>query len=523
MKRINITLVFLFIVILLYCNEKAFIDVLSRISVNPNQLNTAFVSDRTYTGFQLPYMALNSPQKTENIGNIIRQYLNKNSFVDCYYFALTGKKKYRGIKEKVMDFFSGNDIDYPTIVESFRYTDEIETDFIIDENEMFYEQFSEFADNADTAIILPLLSIAEKMVNMDMDEVLELTRFIKDEHKESMNIIIGGSGDDVYEIDRYNTLIIDLGGDDIYSGKAGSANNGLSLIIDLEGNDEYRGNNYSPASAVNGVSIINDRTGNDIYSGDMFSCGAAIIGFAMILDEAGNDIYLSKGLSQGMGMYLGIGIIHDMDGYDTYCMSGGMSDHRETDYHAHLSQGFGYGIRDIASGGIGILFDELGNDNYIGEYFVQGSSYYYALGFLLDDKGNDNYLSRRYAQGAGIHFSTGFLADIEGDDNYHSWGVSQGCGHDWGTGILCDYNGNDKYISDWLSMGAGNNNGIGMLADFNGDDNYSFNKTSCGYADSLSEYNALGILYDLHGKAIINGINESERIIGKWGILINED
>jgi len=244
--------------------------------------------------------------------------------------------------------------------------------------------------------------------------------------------------------------------------------------------------------------------------------------FWFVIDNSGNDNYISKGYSQGFGFTKGVGFIYDKSGNDFYLVQNGIIDNREVGYHSHLSQGFGFGIRDIASGGVGIILDLNGNDMYKGEYFVQGSSYWFSFGLLYDSTGNDTYSSRRYSQGAGTHFTTGVLMDREGDDSHYSWGVSLGCGHDFSSGFLFDYKGNDLYISDWLSIGAGNANGNGILIDFDGDDFYSSKNKDCmGYGNPDRNTFSIGILFDKNGKDLYNGKELKTNVRSDLGVLID--
>jgi hypothetical protein len=254
------------------------------------------------------------------------------------------------------------------------------------------------------------------------------------------------------------------------------------------------------------VGVLVDAGGEDAYFGDTEAQGAATFGIGLLADLAGDDHYSAKLFSQGFGGVLGFGAIIEGGGNDTYTVGHKSPDHREPDYYACLSQGFGYGIRDISSGGIGAIVDVAGNDTYVADYFAQGSSYWFALGVLVDEAGNDKYVARRYSQGAGIHLSVGVLSDHQGNDDYLSWGVSQGCGHDLALGLLIDEEGNDSYLANWLSQGAGNANGFGIIADGSGDDVYLAQKeTTQGYGNMDRDYESVGLLIDAGGRDVYSG------------------
>ena len=203
----------------------------------------------------------------------------------------------------------------------------------------------------------------------------------------------------------------------------------------------------------------------------------------------GNDQYFSRRFSQGVGLTKGLGCIMDNAGNDKYSAGGKYSDFRDPDRSFQsYSQGFGLGLRPDetivgASGGIGLLFDEDGNDAYYGDYYSQGSSYYFSLGVLYDKNGHDQYHSGRYSQGAGIHSSIGILEDDKGNDVYNAYfGVAQACGYDTGIGFMVDLEGNDYYKSNVMSQGAGGEKGLGVLVDFKGNDYYYANGGSQGHS-----------------------------------------
>jgi hypothetical protein len=314
--------------------------------------------------------------------------------------------------------------------------------------------------------------------------------------------------------DERVSVTIDLGGNDVYSHSTdfeqGGGFLGYSFLLDQKGNDLYSAKSFSQGCGFFGVGVLVDGGGEDTYKGEVGVQGSGFFGVGIFSDRSGGDAYDSQFFSQGFGYVKGCGILADYEGNDQYVIGGRFPDHREPDYFACLGQGFGFGTRDFASGGVGILFDEKGNDSYIGEYFVQGSSYWFALGCLIDEEGNDKYIARRYSQGAATHLTIGVLLDRAGNDDYLSWGVSQGCGHDLSLGLLYDQEGNDKYSSDWLSQGAGNANGIGILLDDRGNDQYSARKkNNQGYGNRDRDYGSIGLLLDQGGKDIYTLQNDS--------------
>ncbi len=369
------------------------------------------------------------------------------------------------------------------------------------------------------------------------------------------NVIIGGAGETVYS-GRF-AIIIDLGGDDIYNCPAGgvdttslfsiaidlsgndlyishqpfafgSAFLGTGILIDRKGNDFYQTQNYGIASGLLGCGLLWDKDGDDTYKGNAVTIGSGYLGQGILLDEKGEDTYIGNVFCQGFGFVGGLGLLLDIAGNDNYTAQGKYPDRlREREHNLSMAQGFGFGLRPWYSGGAGILLDLEGNDNYRAELFAQGSSYWYALGMLVDRDGVDNYQAYRYTQGCGTHMTVGCLIDDgKQNDSYLSYLVSQGCGHDLAIGVLNDRGGDDSYIISELSQGAGNANGIGMFIDEDGVDSYivrTGNKVQ-GFGNFRREYGSLGLMLDLRGMdKYIGGRGNQGEIWrnGKYGIGID--
>ena len=285
-------------------------------------------------------------------------------------------------------------------------------------------------------------------------------------------IIIDLGGDDCYfnnaGATRHNmpvSICLDLGGDDLYNAKdsfsQGAARFGVGILVDVAGDDKYVGKDFCQGFALFGVGLVFDKAGNDTYNGQSMCQGGAAFGVGLLCDRNGHDQYISSRFSQGLGLTKGVGVVIDDVGNDQYIAGGKFEDFRDPGRSFQsFSQGFGLGIRPDetiigASGGIGLLFDEKGNDSYYGDYFGQGSSYYFSLGVLYDKDGNDQYHAGRYSQGTGVHSTVGILMDDAGDDIYNTYfGVSQACGYDTAIGFIVDSAGNDYYKSKAMSQGV---------------------------------------------------------------------
>ncbi|PIP14461.1 MAG: hypothetical protein COX48_00675 [bacterium (Candidatus Stahlbacteria) CG23_combo_of_CG06-09_8_20_14_all_34_7] len=524
MKRI---INFIFTIIFIssvHANEKAIIKGLSYMALLPQDIRIdldAFKCDSF--SMKLCDYILENPEKSEFEMEEIIKYIKYLSISKTFEYAEkmdASKKENKKIEWKNISLTQSN-VNMNFLIDSLitdgDYYEEVENFLrIVEKRKNNEEDYMNILKSVDY-----LLSLSENGMKSFIEDMQKMNRG-------NVEVIIGTENDDTHYVSKGNKIIIDFRGNDIYIAldnySLACGIDGISGVIDFHGNDAYIGKSFDIGCGINGVGFIDDREGNDSYNSQYCSIGAGFLGMGFIIDREGNDSYLGSGNCEGFGFTKGIGFIYDIYGDDSYIVRGGIEDNREEGYHSHLSQGFGFGIRDIASGGVGILFDNAGDDIYLGEYFTQGSSYWHSLGILYDNAGNDIYKSRRYSQGAGTHFTVGLLMDRDGDDIYHSWGVSQGCGHDFSFGMLTDYKGDDIYYSNWLSQGAGNANGTGVLIDFEGNDSYKTMKRDCqGWGNSLRKTFSYGMLFDMSGKDAFNEINQKTEVKTKMGVLIDKN
>lgn len=322
------------------------------------------------------------------------------------------------------------------------------------------------------------------------------------------------------------SFLIDIAGDDTYKGlNVAAAFGGAAVLIDCAGDDFFKTSSFSCGAAIFGIGALINLGGDDIYIGDTFCQGAGLFGIGLLADNTGNDIYRAAKFAQGFGYTMGIGALSDDEGVDNY-FAGGKYLHiplLPTNYQS-LSQGFGFGMRDAASGGIGILADASGNDTYSVEVYGHGSSYWLAGGILVDGGGNDIYTSTHYCAGTGIHLSAGILLDRSGNDHYFCKnGVGVGGSHDYAVGLLCDLEGDDYYQVSGCGIGAGHTNGVGILLDGGaGYDGYSANHSpSIGGASETRNSGSIGILIDMGGPrdTYSDGLKNGElRVKNAYGV-----
>ena len=232
-------------------------------------------------------------------------------------------------------------------------------------------------------------------------------------------ILVGGKDKNTYELDRLEDVVavIDLGGDDVYREGVATLARPVLVVIDLAGDDRYEGT----------------RPGIQ---------GGAVLGISMLVDLEGRDTYRAQDVAQGSAL-CGVGILVDFQG---------------DDYYAGVRR-----LQGHALGGIGILLDRGGNDSYRAAMWAQGFGAPLGFGLLDDLEGKDHY----YA--GGLYFDS--YPETPG---YEGWSQGIGAGlrqvANGGIGVILDGGGDDVYEYDYMSQGGGYWLGLGFARDFGGND-----------------------------------------------------
>ncbi len=324
-------------------------------------------------------------------------------------------------------------------------------------------------------------------------------------------------------------LIVDFGGDDVYTGPVGATSRpdrGISLAIDLDGNDNYKDDELQTPSfgaGILGVGLLYDADGSDRYEGKVFSQGAGFFGLGVLFDKNGTDDYKAETSAQGCG-YFGIGLAIDCAGDDKYyiygdgqgmggvgggvgCLADYSGDDIYTaepssevvnrgDYHSEFAinvnnaQGAGFGRRGDGSdghswaGGLGAIVDIKGNDQYISGNWSLGCGYWFGTGICYDGEGDDLYKSVYFTQASGAHFCNGVLVDEAGNDKhllYETAGAALGFGWDFTNALFIDRAGNDEYEAKIISYGLAQIRSFAFFFDMDGADSYTYNKGQEGF------------------------------------------
>jgi hypothetical protein len=212
---------------------------------------------------------------------------------------------------------------------------------------------------------------------------------------------VGSTGNECFTLPR--VLIVDLGGNDCYTGRPGAHGPGsplplpVSAILELGGDDNYQATTFGPSETtygigvgILGIGLVADRWGNDAYSANVVNSnagcpqdfwtgnrqmlhtqGVGALGVGAVLDLSGNDRYEALNtntietnchfgwtytFAQGVGLTGGLGLLVDDLGHDAYTATARATGEYDNIAHTHAQA--------VALGGIGVLADKEGNDAY---------------------------------------------------------------------------------------------------------------------------------------------------------------
>jgi hypothetical protein len=335
-------------------------------------------------------------------------------------------------------------------------------------------------------------------------------------------IELGGTGNDRHEA-RDAFLLVDLGGNDVYSGPAGATGSpfvpiavsvdlagddryvnedrltpaqgaavlGAGVLLDVSGDDHYRSRYLSQGSGQFGTGLLADLAGHDHYSMEVAGQGCGLFGVGMLVDGGGNDTYSLHGDGQGYGGVGGVGSLVDVAGDDVYRAEPDAKNVPRGDYHGGneinyaYAQGVGIGRRGDLSdghswaGGTGTLIDLAGSDRYESGNWSLGCSYWYGIGLFYDGAGDDHYRSCAWSLASGAHFGVSAFFDEGGDDHYEGYrNASQNLafGHDYVIALFVDRAGNDVYEVKRSALGYAQRMSQAFFLDLGGKDTYAFEK-----------------------------------------------
>ncbi len=360
---------------------------------------------------------------------------------------------------------------------------------------------------------------------------------------EPLLLVLDAGGDDTYRIPAGATsselngvaLLVDLGGDDHYgytevpdaddtegllvsdeggrysggsgygpfttstTARQGAGVLGYGFLVDLGGGaDVYRSLAFSQGFSALGVGVLYDDGGADDYECESTCQASSAGGLALLHDGGGSDRYRAFYSAQAFASPSGFGLLYEHDGDDTYELEpddpfvylwyegythnisrgqGASTGARRGDYTQNVNLG----------GGIGLLRDRTGNDEYLASVMAQANGYWFGFGILADGDGDDRYNGYNYVQGATEHFALAAFLEGGGSDTYndeleptHS---SIGLAHDYSVTVFVEAGGDDWYYGPDRGIGTSKCHGLGILVDRAGDDEYhAWSDKSIGWA-----------------------------------------
>ena len=212
-------------------------------------------------------------------------------------------------------------------------------------------------------------------------------------------------------------------------------------------------------------------------------------------------------MAQGFGGTSGIGILLDESGNDSYFAGGKYPCGWLPNHYFTLSQGFGYGMRPFAGGGIGILCDLKGNNHYVADVYGQGASYWYSTG-LAAGPGRQRHLRRVSILPGRGHPPEQRRIDRLGRKRYlyRTATFAKARPTIMRSAFSSTARGNNKYSGDTTAQGAAINNSFAMLLDCSGNDVYTGTdpkqSQAAGHDGDKREYGSIALMLDLggHGK-----------------------
>lgn len=277
-------------------------------------------------------------------------------------------------------------------------------------------------------------------------------------------------------------ICVDVEGDDAYestrNGFQGAGILGVGMLVDLEGNDQYIGPQWCQGAGYLGIGVLHDLSGDDVYRGRTFCQGVGLFGAGLLVDEDGDDRYEGDAKVQAVGLAKGVGLLLDRSGDDSYYAKGLYpTGYGDAGIFDAWSQGCAIGFRTLASGGLAVLLDGGGSDRMEAGNFSQGGGYYYGLG-ILNARGADDdvYIGSRYNQGFSAHQAAGVFLEDGGNDHYTTrQGVAQGLAWDESVTLFIDAGGDDTYEGGGsFSQGASAHNSVTIFLDQGGRDRYLY-------------------------------------------------
>jgi hypothetical protein len=313
-------------------------------------------------------------------------------------------------------------------------------------------------------------------------------------------LVIDVGGNDRYEFTaappaRHVAVVLDHGGDDRYEAAVAGADPsaavlGYGILWDGKGDDQYVGVDLAQSAALFGAALLVDDAGANRFTAAGFAQAFAIGGVALLLSSPGNDEFTAQTHAQASAGPEAAAVLLDPGGNERYRLTAtplSMPSPQLPTHNTSMGQGAGRGFRAAegdtrsAAGGIGLLIDLAGDDQYEAQVFAQGAGYFEGVGALIDAAGRDRFEAAWYAMGAAAHRAAGLFLKLGGrGDRYRAThSTSLGAAHDRSIAYFFDDDGDDRYALGDLGLGAAHDHSVALFIDARGRDRYEVGGSAC--------------------------------------------
>lgn len=357
------------------------------------------------------------------------------------------------------------------------------------------------------------LSDVALLVDLGGDDQRSGTVAATTQRWQAASVVIDMSGDDTYGADTPDIQEAGTQASAAFDARLGWTQGaglmGYGLLIDASGNDEYAASVMAQGAGMLGVGVLSDRAGDDTYRLGTHGQGMGMFGLGLLHDALGDDDLRLLTLGQGAGKSGGVGWLVDGDGNDTtiayvqqqdpwlpaeYAAPNLLNYPSSWAYgidgvphYMSIAQGTGWGYRAdwLAGGrnwggGYGALVDlGEGTDLRVADCMSMGQGFIYGMGMLYDDGGDDTYRNFWWGMGASAHMGVGLLWDRGGNDDRTTTRASSAFGYDYGVGWFIDDAGDDVYRGQ-VHFGRGYQNAWTFFVDRDGDDTYNADRMRGG-------------------------------------------
>jgi hypothetical protein len=283
-----------------------------------------------------------------------------------------------------------------------------------------------------------------------------------------LHVVVSGVGDDE-EPDMDAQLVIDLGGVNHFTGRAGAGIMGASLLINFGAGSSFDEKDLGPGCGLLGIGLAYDMGGRSRHKALSLSYGSGVAGVGVFYGGGGDDDFSAASLSEGFGEF-GIGaLIESAEGkFSATAWAQGAGRTQGVGWLVNqkgtslmklgaigagsFGQGYsgGYGSdQGSMAGGFGLVTLGEGDAIAIGQTNCQASAANYGVGSVYQAAGSHDFIANEQAQGYSNAQSAAFLYSMNGDGSFVlKSGQGQGFSVGDSVSLMLDRSGSNVYSSD---------------------------------------------------------------------------